>query len=259
MKPACSSTTWSARFSTRYPSGTTPPIQMPFFFEAAILSRIRSPVTSRSNWAKDNRTFSVNRPMLVERLGHRDEGDLMRIEEFDQLGEVGEQAGQPVDLVDDDHVDSARANVIQQLLERWPVHRAAGIAAVVVAVPDQPPAFMGLTFDVGFRCLPLIVERVELLLEPMLGRDASVDSAAQARLAAFGLHGEAAVSRQLLSTRATAISPTGARPASDVAQRRRTVLFGISSWPSANSNAAVDSHAFICSVLLKKRRKNGVP
>ena len=31
----------------------------------AILSRIRSPVTSRSNWAKDKRTFRVSRPMLV--------------------------------------------------------------------------------------------------------------------------------------------------------------------------------------------------
>jgi hypothetical protein len=31
---------------------------MPFFFEAAILSRMRSPVTSRSNWAKDNSTLS---------------------------------------------------------------------------------------------------------------------------------------------------------------------------------------------------------
>jgi hypothetical protein len=45
--------------------GNHAPIQMPFFFEAAILSRIRSPVTSRSNWAKDKRTFRVNRPMLV--------------------------------------------------------------------------------------------------------------------------------------------------------------------------------------------------
>jgi hypothetical protein len=27
---------------------------MPFFFDAAILSRMRSPVTSRSNWAKDS-------------------------------------------------------------------------------------------------------------------------------------------------------------------------------------------------------------
>src|SRR5438067_1313324 len=36
---------------------------MPFFFEAAILSRIRSPVTSRSNWAKDSSTLSVRRPI----------------------------------------------------------------------------------------------------------------------------------------------------------------------------------------------------
>jgi hypothetical protein len=32
---------------------------MPFFFEAAILSRIRSPVTSRSNWAKESSMLSV--------------------------------------------------------------------------------------------------------------------------------------------------------------------------------------------------------
>jgi hypothetical protein len=50
---------------------------------------------------------------------------LIGVEEFDQLGEVGERAGQPVDLVDDDHVDPASADVIKELLERWPVHRAA--------------------------------------------------------------------------------------------------------------------------------------
>jgi hypothetical protein len=42
-----------------------PPIHMPFFFEAAILSRILSPVISRSNWAKDSNTFSVSRPIEV--------------------------------------------------------------------------------------------------------------------------------------------------------------------------------------------------
>src|SRR5213595_134866 len=36
---------------------------MPFLFEAAILSRMRSPVTSRSNWAKDNSTLRVSRPI----------------------------------------------------------------------------------------------------------------------------------------------------------------------------------------------------
>jgi len=44
--------------------GTTPPIHSPLRLEAAILSRMRSPVTSRSNWAKERRTFRVRRPML---------------------------------------------------------------------------------------------------------------------------------------------------------------------------------------------------
>src|SRR5829696_3643481 len=38
---------------------------MPLRLEAAILSRMRSPVTSRSNCAKERSTFSVSRPMLV--------------------------------------------------------------------------------------------------------------------------------------------------------------------------------------------------
>jgi hypothetical protein len=49
---------------------------------------------------------------------------LMRIEQLDQLGEVGERARQPVDLVDDDHVDPVSANVVEQPLERRPLHRA---------------------------------------------------------------------------------------------------------------------------------------
>jgi hypothetical protein len=36
---------------------------MPFRFDAATLSRIRSAVTSRSNWAKDRSTLSVSRPI----------------------------------------------------------------------------------------------------------------------------------------------------------------------------------------------------
>jgi hypothetical protein len=33
--------------------------------EAAILSRMRSPVTSRSNWAKESRTLRLSRPVEV--------------------------------------------------------------------------------------------------------------------------------------------------------------------------------------------------
>src|SRR6266446_8423459 len=38
---------------------------MPFFLEAAILSRMRSPVTSRSNCAKERSTLRVSRPIDV--------------------------------------------------------------------------------------------------------------------------------------------------------------------------------------------------
>ena len=44
----CSSEEWNA--------AGLPPIHMPFFLDAAILSRIRSAVTSRSNRAKDSST-----------------------------------------------------------------------------------------------------------------------------------------------------------------------------------------------------------
>src|SRR5213080_2750421 len=42
-----------------------PPTQRPLRLEAAILSRMRSEVTSRSNWAKESSTLSVSRPIEV--------------------------------------------------------------------------------------------------------------------------------------------------------------------------------------------------
>src|SRR5437588_13096529 len=86
----------------RYPSGGTPPIHIPFFFEAAILSRMRSPMTSRSNCAKDSRTLRVKLPIevvVLNLLRDRNKGRSPRIEDLDNLGKIGERAGQPVDLV----------------------------------------------------------------------------------------------------------------------------------------------------------------
>ena len=40
----------------------------------------------------------------------------MLIEQFDQLGEVGQRSRQPVDFVDDDDVDLAAPNVFKKLL-----------------------------------------------------------------------------------------------------------------------------------------------
>ena len=114
----------------------------------------------------------------IELLGHRHERDAMGVEQLDQLGEVGQGTGQPVDLVDDDDIDPAVPDVRQQSLQRGALGRAAGIAAVVVAGADQGPAVMGLAADIGFCRLMLGIEGVELLVEPVLGRDPGIDRAA---------------------------------------------------------------------------------
>src|ERR1700694_2704079 len=59
---------WSC---TPYPSGGTPPIHIPFLFEAAILSRMRSPMTSRSNCAKDKERSGSGGRVEVWRGGCR--------------------------------------------------------------------------------------------------------------------------------------------------------------------------------------------
>ncbi len=61
---ASSGFTTSFRSLRSYPNGTAPPIHMPLRFEAAILSRILSPVTSRSNWANDSMVRDLYRLYL---------------------------------------------------------------------------------------------------------------------------------------------------------------------------------------------------
>src|SRR5262245_5125053 len=96
----------SLRSCTRYPSGRTPPIHIPFFFEAAILSRMRSPdlgleLRKRQQNIKGQ---APHRRRPVELLRDRNKGGAPRVEDLDDLGKIGERAGQPVDLVDDDGV-----------------------------------------------------------------------------------------------------------------------------------------------------------
>ena len=115
----------------------------------------------------------------------------MGVECLDQLGEVGERAGQPINLIDDDHVDPSRLHVNEQLLQRRPIHRPAGEAAVVVVIPDQSPALVRLALDVGLTRLPLGVEGIEILLKSLVGRDARIDGAPQAASGRLILHGDA--------------------------------------------------------------------
>jgi len=115
------------------------------------------------------------------------------VEDLYQLREVHQRPAEAVDLVDHDHVDQPGLDVGDQLLERRPVQRAAGEAAVVVAVAERHPSLGALAGDVGLAGFALGVKAVELHVEPFLARLSGVDRAAQAA-DGFGLgaaHGRA--------------------------------------------------------------------
>src|SRR3984957_1446032 len=164
---------------TPYPSGGTPPIHIPFFFEAAILSRMRSPMTSRSNCAKDNRTFRVKRPIEVVVLNCcvTDTKDAPLVSRISTI--LAKSASERVSrLVDDHRVDPSRRDVLKQLLQSGPIHRRAGEPTVIISRPQADPAFMPLAVDEGLAGFALRLQRIELLFEPFLGRFASVDPTA---------------------------------------------------------------------------------
>jgi hypothetical protein len=79
----------------------------------------------------------------------------MGVKQLRQLGEVDERPGQAIDFVDDHNVDSALPDVREQLLQPGSVQAAAREASIIVVVPDQFPAFVGLALDVGLRGLSL--------------------------------------------------------------------------------------------------------
>src|SRR5258707_3946649 len=74
----------------------------------------------------------------------------------------------------------------------------ARVPAIVIAGTHQGPAGMGLAFDVGGGSIVLRVQRVELLVEPMLGRDPRIDRTAD-RSDGWSLHGRASVRRSIFS------------------------------------------------------------
>ena len=161
---------------------------MPFFFEAAILSRMRSAVTSRSNWAKDSRTLRVSRPMDVVVLNcwvTETNDTLVAVEDLDHPREIHQGAGQTVDLVDDDHIDGSCLDVGKQLLQGRALHRPARDAAIIISLGNELPAETALRADIGFTGLPLGIERVEFLLETLFGGFPGVDSAAKQALASW--------------------------------------------------------------------------
>src|SRR5947207_3466839 len=104
----------------------------------------------------------------------------MGIKQLDELGEISERTGQPVDLVHQHNVDLARAHLGQELLQRRAVERGTGECTVVVAAGDQPPAFVRLALYICLAGLALGMERVEGKLKIVLGRFARIDRTARA-------------------------------------------------------------------------------
>ncbi len=107
-----------------------------------------------------------------------DERDPVLVQDLHDPGEIEERPGQPVDLVDNDAVDAPRLDVGHQPPQRGPVHVPAREPTVVVGVGQADPAFKLLGCDVRFSRLPLGIEGVELLVEPLLCGFAGVHGAA---------------------------------------------------------------------------------
>ena len=102
-------------------------------------------------------------------LGDRHERDAAAVKDVDELGKIGERSGQPVDLVDDDHIDLACLDIGDQPFQGWPLHRAAGKPAIIIERRQHRPAFVLLRENEGGAGFALGVERVEGLLQPFLG------------------------------------------------------------------------------------------
>src|SRR5258705_4381573 len=122
----------------------------------------------------------------------------MGIKQLDQFGEVRQRPRQTVDLVDHDDVDLAGTDIGQPPLTVGSVGGPARVPAIVIAGSDQRPAGMSLTLDIGGGSIVLRVQRVELLVEPMLGRDPRIDRTAD-RSDGWSLHGRASVRRSIFS------------------------------------------------------------
>src|SRR5712671_6785552 len=97
----------------------------------------------------------------------------MLVEQLDQLGKIGERAGQPVDLVDHDDVDLAGPDVGEELLQGWPFERGSREGAIVIAVGDQAPALVRLALYICLTGLTLRIERIKLEVEPISCRAAA--------------------------------------------------------------------------------------
>src|SRR5258705_1739886 len=116
---------------------------------------MRSEVTSLSNWAKDRSTLSVSRPIEVVVLN-------CWVTETNDTRWASKSstslAKSANDLVRRSTFDLPGADVLQQSLQIGTVGRPTGVSPIVMAGPDQGPAGMGLTLDIGGGSIVLRIQ-----------------------------------------------------------------------------------------------------
>jgi hypothetical protein len=104
----------------------------------------------------------------VEGLGDGDKGTPGSVQLVHQFCKIGQGSCEAIDLVDHDHVDAARPDITQQLLQGRALQGAAGLAAIVIPGVEQLPAFMLLAGNIGDTGLMLRIQRIEVLLQPVI-------------------------------------------------------------------------------------------
>ena len=113
----------------------------------------------------------------VDLLGNGNHAHVVLGEDAVEFREVLQRTADAVDLVDDHHVDLPVVHVPQKLLEGRARHIAARVPAVIVMLIDEPPALAGLAMDVRCTGVELCLQRIELLVEPLVRAFARVDRA----------------------------------------------------------------------------------
>src|SRR3954451_22041371 len=139
---------------------------MPFFFEAAILSRTRSPMTSRSNWAKDSRMLRVSRPIDVVVLNcwvTATKLTACRSNNSTILAKSIKDRVRRSTFVDDHRVNPMLGDIGKQLPKRRALQGPAGEPAVIVAGLNQAPALTALTADERLASVALCMQGIEVL------------------------------------------------------------------------------------------------
>src|SRR5258707_4779137 len=111
--PASLSTMMSLPSCARYPSGGTPPIHILLLRGGDLVANaLADDLALELREGQQNvERQAPHRGRRVELLRHRNKGRVLGVEDLDNLGKIGERAGQPVDLVDGNGVEPPRLHI----------------------------------------------------------------------------------------------------------------------------------------------------